>query len=242
MVFQIAIIYSFLFFTYSNINVDAYCNLIHNYDGIDWNDIYDVDERRLIAEIPSSKIKLYYLKDDKDFGVYRGFILEMNEGKRYFSWDNVTNPSYAPQLTLSDLDKDGKDELIIQLCKGYGMGIFDGEVHVIKEKLFDEILVQNPTIILYKNVTVRELPEQFEIILKGKKVILNKKGMLIPPYSKVGIGFGNDNTRYEVKNNTLYARVPVGVSTIIAGELIVKYKFRDSIFQMESIDYFNYKN
>lgn len=172
----------------------------------------------------------------------QGFILQINDRKKFFSWESVTNPSYAPRLILSDLDKDGKEELIIQLCKGYGTGIFDGEVHVIRQTYFDEILVENPSIILYKEkITLREFPEHFEVVLNDKKITLNKKGTLTPPYSKVGIGWGTDNTRYEVKNNKLFARVHLGISVINAGEFIVKYKFQDKILQKESIDFFNYE-
>jgi hypothetical protein len=64
-----------------------------------------VDEKKLVAEIPSSNIKLYYVKDDEDFGMYEGFILQINYGRRYFRWENV-NRNGTPELILSDLDKD----------------------------------------------------------------------------------------------------------------------------------------
>jgi hypothetical protein len=35
------------------------------------------------------------------------------------------NAVYLSQLTLDDLDKDGKEEIIVQLCKGYGTGMYD---------------------------------------------------------------------------------------------------------------------
>jgi len=175
--------------------------------------------------------------------MYIGFILQIKNGKKYFVWENVSNTvSYSPELSLADLDKDGKEELIIQLCKGYGTGVFNGEVHVIRQESFDEVLVENPIIIFHKNkITLREFPEHFEVTLKHKKITINKKGRLIQPYSKVDIGWGNNNTRYEVKNNTLFARVPLGIGVISAGEFEVKYKFKDDILQMESIDFFDYK-
>jgi hypothetical protein len=241
--FQISLVFSLIFSIFSGVNVRAYDNPTQNCDSDFWDNIDNVDKKKLVAEIPSSNIKLYYVKDDKDFGMYEGFILQINSGEKYFRWENVNNnTTYAPQLTLADLDKDGKEEIIVQLCKGYGTGVYDGEVHVIRQEFFDEVLVENPIIILHKNkITLKEFPEHFEVTLKHKKITINKKGRLTPPYSKIGIGWGNDNTRYEVKNNTLFARVPLGIGVTSAGEFVVKYKFKDDILQMESIDFFDYK-
>jgi hypothetical protein len=125
--FKIMLILSLLCFESSDVVIRAFANPAHNDKANFWESIYDVDETRMITEIPNSGIKLYYVKVDEDFGNYRGFILQINDRKKYFRWENVTNPSYGPKLMLSDLDKDGKEELIIQLCKGYGTGIFDGE-------------------------------------------------------------------------------------------------------------------
>jgi hypothetical protein len=240
---QISIIFSLLIFIYSGVDVRAKENSTQNCYSDFWDNIYNVDEKRLVAEIPNSGIKLYYVKEDKDFGMYMGFILQINDRKKFFGWENVNNTvGYPPQLSLADIDKDGKEELIIQLCHGYGTGIFDGEVHVIRQNSFDEILVENPIIILYKRkITLREFPEYFEVILNGKKITLNKNGRLTPPYLKVGIGWGNDNTRYEAKNNKLFARVPLVIGVINTGEFIVKYKYQDKILQVESVDFLDYK-
>ena len=241
--FQISLVFSLLFSIFSCVNVRAYDNPTQNCDSDFWDNIYNVDEKKLVAEIPDSNIRLYSIKEDKDFGMYIGFILQIKDGKKYFRWENVNNnTTYAPQLTLADLDKDGKEEVIVELCKGYGTGVYDGEVHVIRREFFDEVLVENPIIILHKNrITLREFPEHFEVTLKRKKITINKKGRLTQPYSKIGIGWGNDNTRYEVKNNTLFARVPLGIGVTSAGEFVVKYKFKDDILQMKSIDFFDYK-
>ena len=241
--FQISLVISLFLSIFISVNVRAYYDSTQNCNSDFWDNIDNVDEKKLVAEIPSSNIKFYYVKDDKDFGMYEGFILQINGEKKYFRWKNVNNnTTYAPQLILADLDKDGKEEIIVQLCKGYGTGVYDGEVHVIRQKSFDEVLVENPIIILHKNkIKLREFPEHFEVTLKHKKITTNKKGKLTPPYSKAGIGWSNDNTSYGVKKNTLFARVPLGIGVTSAGEFVVKYKFKDDVLQMESIDFFHYK-
>jgi hypothetical protein len=242
MFFKITFIFWLLYFVWGHIVVRAFGNPVHDNIADFWNNIYNVDEKRMIAEIPNSEIKLYYIKEDVEFGMYRGFILQINGGKRFYSWENVNNPSYAPQLTISDLDKDGRKELIIQLCKGYGTGIFEGEVHVIRLDSFEETLVENPCIAIYKEkITLREFPEHFEIILKDKRFEVYKKEILTPPYSKVGIGWRCEK-EYEVKDNILYAKVPVATRMSNIGQLFVKYKYKDKIFQVESIDFLYLKN
>ncbi|MDF2506062.1 hypothetical protein [Clostridium sp.] len=57
---QIILISSLLCSSISNSDVYSYNNQVYNYD-IDWNTIYDVDESQLVAEIPNSNIKLYYI-------------------------------------------------------------------------------------------------------------------------------------------------------------------------------------
>lgn len=51
----------------------AVSNPKHDYIADFWNNIYNVDEKRMIAKIPNSGIKLYYVKEDVDFGNYTGF-------------------------------------------------------------------------------------------------------------------------------------------------------------------------
>lgn len=235
---QTVLIWSLLFSPHGNINVNLCSN--PSDESIDWNDIYNVDERKLIAQIPEANIVLYYLKIDKDYGRYEGFILQVNDIKKLLNWNNVINPSFGPQLTLSDLDKDGEEELVIQLCQGHGTGVYDEEVHVFNPPFYDEILIEDPIIVLYKNTRAREFPEHFEIILKHKKYKVYKKGKLTPPYEKVGVGWGHHNTTYEVKNNTLYSRTRVGADVINIGEVILRYKYQDEILQMDNIDFISY--
>ncbi|WBW95724.1 hypothetical protein [Oceanirhabdus sp. W0125-5] len=198
-------------------------------------DIFDVDESQLVVKLPSSNIKLYYVK--KEDGMYKDFVLQINDSKRVFRWKNETNPTFAPQLILSDLDKDGKEELVILLTKGHGTGFYFGDVHVIEQEPLIEILVENPFIILYKNVQFEEHPEHFEMILNNKKYLYRKNDVLYPG-QEGGIGWYNDAVKFKVEDNTLYARVPVYAPfTKFLGHLIIKYKYEDEILQMESIEY-----
>jgi hypothetical protein len=218
--------------------VAAYSNNTQNHDFKALDSIYDVDEKKLVADIPNTDIKLYYVQYEKDKGMYRGFIVQINSVKKYFDWENVDNPSRKPKLILSDLDRDGKSELVVVLNKGYGTGVQDEEVHVIKlELFFYEVLVESPLIALHKNVLIEKTKEQITILLNNKKIVLVKKGMTALPYEDLGAGYGH-HISFEVNNDILYSRVLLGVGTNAGiGEFIIKYEYKHDIFQVQSIDF-----
>jgi len=69
LVFRVAVVCLLLFSSSRNINVRAYSNLAYNYDLECLNSIYDVEEKNIVAEMPGSDIRLYFVKNDKDFGM-----------------------------------------------------------------------------------------------------------------------------------------------------------------------------
>jgi hypothetical protein len=232
-------VFILLFSLYSSISVRAYSNVIQSHGNIALDSIYDVDEKKLISDIPNLDIKLYYVQYDDSKGMYRGFVLQIGGVKKNFRWENVLNPSRKPRLILSDLDKDGENELVVVLNKGYGTGVQDEEVHVIKLDLFFyEILVESPLIALHKNVHIEKSPGQIMISLNNKKTVLNKKGMTwLPHLEDLGAGYGH-HIGYEVSDNILYSRVLLGVGTNAGvGEFIIKYEYKDEIYQVQSIDF-----
>jgi hypothetical protein len=238
LVFKTTFAFILLFSLYSSISVRAYSNLIQSHGNIALDSIYDVDEKKLIADIPNSDIKLYYVQYDDSKGMYRGFVLQIGGVKKYFRWETVLNPSRKPRLILSDLDKDGEKELVVVLNKGYGTGVQDEEVHVVKQELFFyEILVESPLIALHKNVHIEKSTEQIMITLNNKKTVLNKKGMTSLPLEDLGAGYGH-HIGYEVNDNILYSRVLLGLGTNAGvGEFIIKYEYKDEIYQVQSIDF-----
>lgn len=228
-----------LFSLCSSIRAAAYSNLTQNYEINTFDGIHDVDEKKLVSDIPNTDIKLYYVEHNESKGMYNGFVLQINGVKTYFRWENVDNPSRKPKLVLSDLDKDGRNELVVVLNKGYGTGVQDEEVHVIKlEPFFYEVLVENPLIALHKKVHIEKSPDQIMISLNNKKTVLNKKGMTSLPFLEdLGAGYGH-HIGFEASNNTLYSRVFLGVGTNPGvGEFLIKYNYKDEIFQVQSIDF-----
>ncbi|GMK37473.1 hypothetical protein PCCS19_05270 [Paenibacillus sp. CCS19] len=96
----------------------------------------------VIAESQDKHVQL--LADTKVSGdMLSGVTVKIGENSKHFSWSNVTNDSYYPQIIREDLDQDAEPEIVIILTQGYGTGVLDSEVHVLEED-FTEFEVQDP--------------------------------------------------------------------------------------------------
>ncbi|MGE7694711.1 hypothetical protein ACQKNC_11410 [Lysinibacillus sp. NPDC094177] len=127
-----------------------------------------INEYDEIAKSDKADVTLYTKKMN---GVYTDFKIYFQGGvltRPY--WMNTTSPTWSPQIIYEDINKDGKNELIIILTKGTGIGILEREVHVfhiqnkrIGKELVEvpvEVLVDDPIAIVLKNVKTELLPNK----------------------------------------------------------------------------------
>jgi beta-lactamase regulating signal transducer with metallopeptidase domain len=89
------------------------------------SDRYKNTEYPLIAELPKEDIYLYGLKPT-------GVVLKYGDKIQLFNWEHTTPRFIMPVLNKSDLDHDGKDEIICVLDAGSGTGVSLYELHVLK--------------------------------------------------------------------------------------------------------------
>ncbi len=99
-------------------------------------------EEVLLAEHPDASIRVTGVEQE-DQGIYSPITVQWSEMSNTFDWVNVVNPTYAPRLSLSDLDRDGHEELILILTTGYGTGVYASEAHILREDL-TEIHLPDP--------------------------------------------------------------------------------------------------
>lgn len=172
--------------------------------------------------------------------LYRDFKIDFKGATFYRPfWVNDTNPTYAPQIYYEDINKDGKQELIVILTKGYGTGVLDEEVHVFRNKNgLMNILVDNPMAIIYKNIKTKLTTEKAEISLCGKVFHVDIPPLNIQPTNLYDdIAFG-EILRYEVKDKQLIARVSAQVSPAsFIGEVVIVYEYRDKMYQAKSVSF-----
>ena len=154
-----------------------------------------------------------------------------NESKT-FEWENEINPSFFPELIVSDLDNDGKDEISVFLTKGHGGGFRKSEAHVLREDL-TEIIMPNP------------LEEAKEIVSDSLKIsgenreyivnIADESYSYLYKESDAGMWFehvviGNHIT-YQIEDSLLIASLSLQVSPgMILGDLETTYTLKDGEF------------
>lgn len=194
---------------------------------------YDV-----VAKLNNEQITLSAKKRDE---FYQDFQIDF-KGRLYSRpfWINVTNPTYAPQIYYEDINKDARKELIIILTKGYGTGVLEQEVNVfhIGDDRFGEVLVDNPLVIVNKNIRSSLSQSKAEITIGKKHYVINVKKLgLIPETIFNEINFGSI-IKYEVKNKELSATLHPQLSPgAFVGSIIIIYEYRDKMYQAKTIEF-----
>ncbi|MFJ8459536.1 hypothetical protein ACIQ57_10440 [Lysinibacillus xylanilyticus] len=206
-----------------------------------------INEYDEIAKSDKVDVSLYAKKMN---GVYTNFKINFQGGvlSRPY-WINTTSPTWSPQIIYEDINKDGKNELIIILTKGYGTGILEREVHVfhlqnqlLSKKFVEvpvEVLVDDPIAIVLKNVKTELLPNKANISIGDKKYTIDIKSLGIKPeHLFADIYFGNI-INFEIKDNQLIAKIGVQISPAggYIGNIRITYMFKDNIYQAKSIEF-----
>ncbi|KAB2328549.1 hypothetical protein F7731_25340 [Cytobacillus depressus] len=198
------------------------------------NELVKEEDYQVVASSNEEDVTIYAKEMD---GLYYNFKIDYKDisFKEPF-WMNVTNPSYAPQIIVEDIDGNGTEELIIILTLGYGTGTLKQEVHVYHiENNFSEVLVDNPMAIVFKNVKATLLPNEAKISIADKQVTVDFE--VEPEYLNNEVGFGGI-INYYVKDNQLIANIGTQVSPAgFIGNVVIKYEYRDKMYQAKSIEF-----
>ncbi|MBN8194231.1 hypothetical protein JI667_19040 [Bacillus sp. NTK074B] len=199
-----------------------------------------IEGYEVVSHNDKENITLYGKKMDD---LYRGFKVDF-KGQIYTRpfWNSVTSPTYASQIFYIDINKDKKEELIITLTTGYGTGLLWEEVHVfdtLDNRLnVNEVIVDNPLAIVYKNVKTKLSNEEAEIRVGNKEYKVDITPFEIKAenlFDDVGFGSIID---YEIINNNLMVKVSGQISPAsYIGDVIVTYEYRDKMYQSKTIDF-----
>jgi Copper amine oxidase N-terminal domain. len=190
---------------------------------------------KTVATIPDEGITL--TAADIDW-TYQNFYLQVNKSKRYFDWKNVENPSYAPKLSMMDINNDGQKELIVILITGYGTGVCISEAHVIDPITLNEVYVDNPNIVVLKNVKTNITENEIEISTGDNKTVISRDKLNIESgYNVSAVGFGAI-CNFEVIDGKLIVTMHGQISpTCFIGELKITYEFKDNMYQAANIEF-----
>lgn len=192
----------------------------------------------LLSETSDRKIAIYGVQDRAQKDIFSSLDVVINGATKRFTWNNVTNPSFYPQLSVIDLDADGEDEMVIVLTKATGTGVHDSEVHVLKSD-FTEITVSDPKKYVLSHIKVdlkadKEI-RQYTVSVDGRKHSFefseNDSNDWFEQPTVQNI------LRFEIKDSHLIAELPIQISTgHYLGEAIVRYALINGRFEPSEIE------
>lgn len=200
----------------------------------------------LLASLPDDQIYIYGEKNDYDTtGAYDGLYLSINGVSRYYRWQNIGKDSFLPTLSLTDINGDGKNELIIILTTSEGTGVNQKAVHVINPENFTETSVSDPLNIISDNVNTSIVHGNdsvtVTVIVNGQKSAITLPENYAQGWAKEKASFGSI-VIYEVNGSVLKATVSAQISnTVFAGDIVITYAFDGSQYVMKTIEYVPYE-
>ncbi|MCT8136734.1 hypothetical protein H1D32_02580 [Anaerobacillus sp. CMMVII] len=208
-----------------------------------------IEGHKIVARVNNEDITLYAKEVN---GYFQDFKIEFKGGilSRSF-WVNEGNPTWAPEMMYEDINQDGMKELTIILTRGHGTGVLEQEAYIfhietkeLGEALVEvpvEVLIDNPMAIILKNVRTTLTPEIATIKVGDKPYSIELQRLNIQPEHLFhDVSFGNI-TKFEVTDNQLKAKIAAQISpTGFIGEVVIKYEFRDKMYQAKSIEFSEY--
>jgi len=205
------------------------------------NSVYIKNGQKIVvSDLPEADARLYPFSETD--GSYKGFILEIKGERKYFDWESVVNPTYAPEMLHGDINNDGKNELIVILTTGTGTGFHVEKIHVIDPDNFIEYEVINPLDIINQNVETSIIHEdgRVTIALKINGEVFNAafdENYVSNNNWSEDIIFKNI-IKYSVEDSKLTAIIPAQVSpTVFIGDIVITYKLENNKYVMDKLNY-----
>ncbi|MGN7357499.1 stalk domain-containing protein [Paenibacillus sp. SAF-054] len=150
---------------------------------------------------------------------------------------NVTNPSYAPQISKEDIDGDGIPDIVIILTTGYGTGVYQSNVLVYNSD-GSQVPVEDANTAFLKQFSGSYSGQGMDIQVQDKRYkvpytsLFSDKNIL---GDKPGIG---GIMRYSMENGVLTATTAVQVSMAeFVGDLKLKYTFKNGLLQAGNVNF-----
>lgn len=169
----------------------------------------------------------------------RPLIVQIGKTSQIFDWQNVSNETYYPELHVIDLDNDGEQEFIIFLTLGYGTGIKESQVHVLR-KDYTEIpfpnFMEDAQGKLHDSLT-QDGEERTYAITVGEETnnFTFKEQDAVEWFEKAVVG---SSVSFRVNGDEIVAAFSVQVSPGMAlGNLEIAYKLVDGQFMEQSVQF-----
>lgn len=200
------------------------------------------DNPILLTENKDFNVKLTGI-EQKSIGMIRPIIIEASGKAKSFDWENVSNPNYYPELTVTDLNQDQRKEWVIFLTTGYGTGVRESKAHVLQDD-FSEILIPEPKDDaqkeIFDSVTKNNGSRVYTVRVKGEtNTFTFKEGEAGDWFDHVVIG---NSISYRIDGHQVISSVSAQVSpAMVIGTVEVAYGLTNNTFKLEKVNFSPYK-
>lgn len=199
----------------------------------------DIGHKRTVSAHPSTE-DMIAESDDKSVhitgtetneGIFDHLMIETSAFKRSMPGYNVTNPNYAPEIILADLNGDGTKEIVVILTTGYGTGVYRSDV-VVYNSEGNIIPVEDANAAFSKQFGGSFSAQGLDVNVQGQRYHV--------PYTSLLSDRDHLNERpqigsfmqYAVDNGSLTATAAVQISPAeFVGDLTMTYRFTNGTLQ-----------
>lgn len=195
-------------------------------------------DQLVLLENKEANIKISGIKQPSS-DVIGPLIVQFGETSRSFNWENVANETYYPELNVMDLDNDQQQELVIFLTLGYGTGVRESQVHVLR-KDYTEIPFPNPLDNAQSKIqdfVTQKGEERVYTITVGEQTskLTFKEEDAVEWFEQAVVG---NSLSYQVVDNEIVAVLSVQVSPgTVLGSLEIPYKLVDGQFIEQPVQF-----
>ena len=173
----------------------------------------------------------------KDAEIIVPITVHIDDKSKTYQWQNVADPEYYPKLIVDDLNQDQQDEIYLFLTKGYGTGVIDTQIHILR-KDFSEITAPNPSVDLKDKLqsSVEEIDSEQHYTLK----LQNKTYTYTFKHDEAAMWFEEvvvgKTTTYRIENGQLIVSLSLQVApTLTIGTLEMSYELQEKQFKLAQI-------
>jgi hypothetical protein len=209
-------------------------------------DPYNFKKAKIISSLPEEEIFVYALdwkeEEKEQRGEYSRIVLTTKKGIKFFPCLRVdSNPSFKPEIILSDVNSDGKKELILITSYDVGTGSLSQDVHVYRfdsEGNLIDIYVMDPFEEIYQNIKANMIKKNgvvnIAINVKGKDYTMTAKESSLGYWGNE-VYFGAVQS-YKVADNKLIAKMSIAVGNAVSfADIVMDYVFENKRLRVNNV-------
>lgn len=200
--------------------------------------IESFNQKELIASILEKNIFLYGIRNNNAES-FNKIAVKIDNKEKVFNWVSTWNLiGYPPSLTLTNLDNNGQQELVIIITESFGSDMRLSSIHVLNINTLEEIPMDNPIEISKKIVNTKIAGEFLNINIQNqtyKVRLVDFIDDLRGIWLDVPIG---NQVSYTIEGNNIVARLSVHIKpSVSVGNIKIIYQYKNQSLQVINVTF-----